>query len=209
MKNRKIILASKSPRRKQLLEQIGLEFEIRESEYEEDMEAMSDPYKLVKFLALKKCEDVAKYYDDAIIIAADTFIIFDNKFIGKPKDINDARKILKSFSGKEHEVVSGLAIIDTKSKKIINDYNIGGVKFRVLGDEEIDSYLKTGDALDKAGAYAIQEESAVFIESVSGDYYSIVGLPLYKLYLALKEMGVDALLVNSKQPFVVKTMEDK
>ncbi|MDZ4384819.1 MAG: Maf family protein, partial [Candidatus Moranbacteria bacterium] len=132
MAGRKIILASKSPRRKALLEQIGLKFDIRESGYEEDMGAMDDPHELVKSLALNKARDVARYYDDAIIIGADTFVIFDGKFIGKPKDARDAKDILRNFSGKRHEVVSGFAIIDTKNDIVINDIGTASVKFRTL-----------------------------------------------------------------------------
>jgi septum formation protein len=188
---RKIILASRSPRRKQLLEQIGLKFEIRESEYEEDMKAHGNPFDLAKFLALKKGEDVARHYDDAIIIAADTFIIFEDKFIGKPKSDKEAKNLFKKFSGKEHAVVTGFAVIDTKNNKIINDYGICKIKFMEIDEKEIDAYISTGKPLDKAGGYAIQEQGGVFIEKVSGDYFSIVGLPINKVYCALKEVGVE------------------
>lgn len=189
MINRKIILASKSPRRKELLEQIGLQFEIRESEYQEDMQAKSDPYELVKFLALQKTKDVAKHYDDAIIIGADTFIVLDNNFIGKPKNNTEAREILKNFSGKEHSVVTGFAVIDTKNNMFVNDYGEAIVEFKKLSDKEIKNYIATGESLDKAGGYAIQGRAAVFIKSISGDFYSIIGLPLNKVYHALRETG--------------------
>lgn len=187
---RKIILASRSPRRKQLLEQIGLKFEVRESDYDEDMAALPDPYKLVKFLALKKTEDVARHYKNAVIIGADTFIVFENKFLGKPKSKAEAGAMLKKLSGKEHSVVTGFAIIDTKSGKVINDYDEARVKFRRLDQAEIDSYLKTGHALDRAGAYGVQDQSAIFIEKISGSYYIILGLPITKIYQALKKLGV-------------------
>jgi len=190
---RKIILASKSPRRKVLLEQIGLKFEICESEYEEDMGAISDPHELVKFLALNKARDVAKHYDDAIIIGADTFVIFNDKFIGKPKDENDARKILQNFSGKEHEVVTGFAIIDTKNNIEINDVGTALVKFRKLTEEEIESYIATGEPMTRAGAYGLMEKAAVLIDSINGDFYSVIGLPLNKIYTNLSKLGVDVL----------------
>jgi septum formation protein len=193
MLNRKIILASGSPRRKELLEQIGLKFEIVESGYEEDMGMISDPYGLVKFLALKKAENVAEQNEDAIIISADTFVVLDGEFIGKPKNREEAEELLKRLSGKIHEVVSGFAIIDTKDNNIINDFGKAKVKFRALDDTEIKEYVATGEPLDKAGGYAIQNKASVFIESIEGDYYSIVGLPLAKVYLELKNMGVNGL----------------
>ncbi|MEI6587732.1 MAG: Maf family protein [Candidatus Moraniibacteriota bacterium] len=190
---RKIILASKSERRKVLLRQIRLEFEIRESEYEEDMSAMDDPHELAKFLAFGKAQDVAKYYDDAIIIGADTFVFSGGKFIGKPKDEADARRILTDFSGKTHEIVTGLAIIDTKNNIVISDYDEAKVTFRNLMPEEIEDYIATGEPMDKAGAYGLMHRGAVLIEKVEGDFYSVIGLPLNKLHLALKKLGVNTL----------------
>lgn len=193
MSQRKIVLASKSPRRKSLLTQIGLKFDIRESEYEEDMTALSDPHELVKFLALNKAKDVAKHYDDAIIIGADTFIIFKDKFIGKPKDERQAREILQSFSGNEHEVVTGFAIIDTKNNITINNLGTAKVKFRNLTDKELDSYMATGEPMTRAGGYGLMEKAAVLIESIEGDFYSVIGLPLSQVYTNLLKLGVDAL----------------
>lgn len=188
---RKIILASKSPRRKRLLEQIGLTFKIRESEYQENMTAKSDPYELAKFLALEKARDVAQYYDDAIVIGADTFTVYKGKFVGKPKDAADAKRILKNFSGKSHEVVTGFAVIDTKSGEIINDYGKAESFFRELTDEEIDAYIATDEPFGMAGAYGFMDKGAVLMDSVHGDFYSIIGLPIGKVYLALKKLGVD------------------
>jgi septum formation protein len=189
---RKIILASKSYWRKILLEQIGLKnFEIIESDYEEDMSALDDPRELAKFLALKKGEAVAEKFKDAIILSGDTFVVFENKFIGKPKDSEDAKKTLRMFSGKEVTAVSGYAIIDTKTGKVINDVNEGVVKFRDLSDEEIDDYVATGESLNLAGSFGIMKRGVVLFESVSGDFYSIVGFPIGKIYLALKELGVN------------------
>ena len=193
MQKRKIVLASRSPRRKRLMEQIGLEFEIRESQYEEDMGAKKNPYALAKFLALKKAEDVAKHYQDAVIIAADTFVILKDKFIGKPKSIAEAKKMLKLFSGQKHKMVTGYAIIDTKKNKLVSDYTFCELKFKKLDNKEIDKYVKIGQPLDKAGAYAIQDLGGIFVENVSGNYFAIVGLPINRIYLELKKMGVDVL----------------
>ncbi|NTU99447.1 septum formation inhibitor Maf [Candidatus Falkowbacteria bacterium] len=198
MSKRRIILASRSPRRKALLEQVGLDFEVRESEYEEDMQALEDPIELVKFLALKKAEDVAKHYDDAIVIGADTFVVYDNKFIGKPKDAVDAQRILKMLSGQENTIVTGFAVIDTVSGKVVNSCDKATIKIRKLSDEDIDSYIATGEPLDKAGAFGIQGVGAVIVERVDGDYHNIMGLPLSKLYDELKNMGVDILASSAR-----------
>lgn len=188
---RKIILASGSKSRKELLEKLGLKFEVKVGDYEEDMTAFSDPYELVKFLSLGKAKDVAKNYDDAIIIGGDSFIIFENKFIGKPKDEKMAFEILKNFSGKEHKAISGFAIIDTKNGKIINDFGEASVKFRNLTDDEIWDYIAVERCLELAGAYGMLEKAAPLIESINGDVFSIIGFPLNKIYLGLKEMGVN------------------
>lgn len=195
---KRIILASKSPRRKQLLEQIGLKFEVRESEYEEDMTAMADPIRLVKFLALKKAEAVAQYYTDAIVIGADTFVIFEGKFIGKPKDRADAQRMLRTLSGKTNIIITGFAVIDTSTGKVVNDYDQAEVTIKELTNEDIENYINTGEPMDKAGAFGIQGVGAVIVEKVDGDYHNIMGLPLSRLYSELKEFGIDALAHASR-----------
>jgi len=188
----KIVLASKSPRRKSLLEQIGLrDFEIRESDYEENMNAKPDSVELAKFLAREKAKEVARHYKDAIIIAGDTFTIFNGEFIGKPKNEKDAKWILKNFSGKEHRVISGLAIIDTKSGRTITDFGEAMVRLRTLSDKEISDYVSLGESLEMAGGYGLMNRAAPLIESIEGDFYSVIGLPLNKVYLGLKELGVN------------------
>lgn len=189
MQKRRIILASRSPRRKKMLEQLGLEFEVAASDYDEDMAALSEPHELAKFIAFKKAEAVAKNYEDALVIGADTFTVLENKFIGKPKDKDEARTILKNFSGKEHQVITGLAIIDTKNGNIIRETGQAVIKFRNLDSREIEDYIATGEPLDAAGAYNMNDHGAALVESVNGDYYSVVGLPLSKLYVELKKMG--------------------
>lgn len=189
MQKRRIILASRSPRRKKMLEQLGLEFEVAASDYDEDMAALSEPRELAKFIAFKKAEAVAKNYEDALVIGADTFTVLENKFIGKPKDKDEARTILKNFSGKEHQVITGLAIIDTKNGNIIRETGQAVIKFRNLDSQEIEDYIATGEPLDAAGAYNMSDHGAALVESLSGDYYSVVGLPLSKLYVELKKMG--------------------
>ena len=190
MQQRKIVLASKSSRRKKLLEQIGLEFEICESNFDEDSVILADPIELAKFLALKKAEVVAARYGDAVIIGADSVVIFNGKILGKPKDAADAKRILRGLSGKENKGITGYAIIDTKNKITVNSHSEAVVKFRNLSDEEINEYVATGEPLDMAGAYGLMDKGAVLMESVNGNFYSIVGLPINEVYIELRKMGV-------------------
>ncbi len=189
MQKRKIVLASRSPRRKKLLEQIGLEFEIVDSNYDENQIKIADLIELAKFLALKKAEVVAARYDDAIIIGADSVVIFNGQALGKPKDAADAKRILRELSGKENKGITGYAIIDTKNKIVVNNHSEAVVKFRNLSEEEIDEYVATGEPLDMAGAYGLMDKGAVLMESVRGNFYSIVGLPINQVYVELRKMG--------------------
>ncbi len=186
---RKIILASQSPRRKQLLEQIGLtDFEIRESAYEEDMTLDKTPIELAKFLAYEKAKEVAQHYQDAIIIAGDTMVFMNNKVYGKPKNLEEAKKMLQTFSGQKIGCVSGLAMIDTKTKEEIITHGIGWIKFRNLAEEEIDEYLKIEEnILGFAGAFGLLNKGAVLVDGTEGDFFAIIGLPINKVYLGLKD----------------------
>jgi len=184
---KKIYLASSSPCRKQLLSQIGLEFEVVTSDYEEDMTLDLTPTELAKFLSIGKAESVDKNIQSGLIIAADTFISFNNKVLGKPKDEEDAKVILQSISGKVVEAITGLTIMDAKTKKQISKAAVTKVFIKKLSDREIDNYIKTGEPMDKAGAFGIQEIGALLIEKIEGDYNNIVGLPLFALSEVLKE----------------------
>ena len=187
---KRLILASESPRRKEILEKLGLEFEIIPSNYEEDLKAKKDPVELAKFLSLNKAKDVAnKINGNAIIIAADTFIVLEGDFLGKPKDDQDAKKMLKSLSGKTHEVITGIALIDTSSNQEITDTSITKVTFKSLSSKEIQAYINTGEPLGKAGAYAIQEKGAAFVSKINGDFFTVMGLPLYLLAEQLKNIS--------------------
>ncbi|MBI4779161.1 septum formation protein Maf [Candidatus Falkowbacteria bacterium] len=189
MQKRRIILASRSPRRKKLLEQVGLEFEICESNFDEDSVSLADPIELAKFLALKKAEAVAARYDDAIIIGADSVVIFNDQALGKPKNSAEAKRILSELSGKENKGITGYAIIDTKNKIVVNNHSEAVVKFRDLSDLEIDEYVATGEPLDMAGAYGLMDRGATLMDTVSGNFYSIVGLPINEVYIELRKMG--------------------
>ncbi len=190
-KKQKIILASTSPRRHGLAQQMGLEFEIAASRYEEDMGLDLPPEKLAMTLAYGKAKDVAQKRKTGIVIGIDTFIVFNNKKIGKPKTKEEAYRYLKSFSGKAVKVYSGIALIDCRAGKEIKDHEISEVKFKRMTDSEIHSYIATGEPLDKAGAFAIQGLGSIFIEKVNGCYANIVGFPINNIYKNLRKLGVD------------------
>ena len=190
MKQR-IILASVSPRRKGLLQQIGLEFDVMPSNYKENMKASIPPAKLAETLAYGKANDVVKRVKEGIVIGVDTFMALGNKRVGKPKNKEDAIKTLRSLSGKTINVYSGIAIIDAKTKKKIVDHEITRIKMKKLSDEEILAYVNTKEPLDKAGSIAIQGLGAIFIEKIDGCYSNVIGLPLVCLYKNLKKFGVN------------------
>lgn len=183
---RKIILASTSPRRKELLEKVGLIFDVIPSNYEEDMTLPLPPDELVKFLSKGKAENVAQNYDNALIIGADTIVYLNGHVLGKPHTPERAKEMLKMLSGNEHSVFTGFTVIDTKGKKIISEAIEEKIKFRDLSDKEIDEYIATKEPLTRAGAYAIQTVGKTFIKNPVGDYDGIVGLPVDSLIKVLK-----------------------
>jgi septum formation protein len=190
---KKIILASASPRRKEILGITGLKFAVCKSDYEEDLGLKLNPRELARYLSRKKAETVADKYKDTIIIAADTFIVFKNKLLGKPHDDTEAEKMLNMLNGKAHSVITGFTIIDTGSTKKISRSVETKVYFKRLSSEEIRAYVGSKEPLGKAGAYAIQGLGAVFIEKIEGDYFNVVGLPLFALTNSLREFGVNIL----------------
>ncbi len=190
---RKIILASGSESRKKLVQSLGFNFQIEKSEYEEDMAEKLSANKLAQHLALGKAQDVAQRHNNAIIIGLDTFGIIDKELIGQARTSEEAKKVLKLISGRKHELITGLAIIDTKNNKIISDYDISEVWIKKLSDKEIDSYIKTKEPLFKAPAYTIEKLGSVFIERINGSHTSIIGLPMQKVYIHLLNLGVNIL----------------
>ncbi|MDI6820181.1 MAG: Maf family protein [Candidatus Hodarchaeaceae archaeon] len=186
---RKITLASASPRRRELLEQVGLPCEVMPSEVAEHNFGMADPETLVKRLALSKARDVARKVKEGIVIGADTVVVYKGKILGKPSDEADAERMLRKISGREHEVMTGLAIVDIDQNEEAVECVKTKVKFRRLSTEEIREYIATGEPLDKAGAYGVQGKGATLVESIEGCYYNVVGLPLAKLIEMLKSLG--------------------
>lgn len=194
---KEIILASSSPRRRELLRQIGVEFKVIPAEIEEDNgnEKGKSPIEVVKNNALLKAQKVAEMFSNSnsLIISADTIVVLDGKIIGKPKDEKDAINILKKLRGKYHYVFTGLAVFETPQNRFLVSAVKSKVKMRDYSDEEIERYVATGEPMDKAGAYGIQGKGALLVEKIEGDYYNIVGLPLVRLYNLLDRMGYSIL----------------
>ncbi len=183
-----IILASASPRRKEILSLLDLPFTIMVSDADETVDDTLPPYFIAESLSLKKAAAVAKNVTtQALIIGADTIVVSEGKILGKPSDDTDAYNMLKSLSGKWHSVISGVTVLDSVSGKSESFYVETKVKFAEITDDEINAYLKTREHIDKAGSYAIQGRGSKFIEEISGDYFNVVGLPLNKLYKVLKK----------------------
>ncbi|HHW56922.1 MAG TPA: septum formation protein Maf [Clostridia bacterium] len=190
----KVVLASKSPRRRELLLNLGLEFEVVENDIEE-VSNEREPSKYVMDLSFHKAMAVAKKIEEeALVIGADTIVVIDDKILGKPKDREEAYFILKSLQGRFHTVYTGVTVVGTKDFKYISDFEETKVWIKRLEDEEIFNYIDTGECYDKAGAYAIQGFGALIVEKIEGDYFNVVGLPISKLFDILKrEFGIKIL----------------
>jgi septum formation protein len=187
-----IILASKSPRRKALLEKLGFTIEIIPADIDEDSYDPSwSPAEVVKYLAREKAAKIMNEIEkDAIIISADTVVVLDGKILNKPENEEQANSMLKSLSDREHIVNTGIAVARTKDKKVLSDVQTTKVRFRELSDKEIHAYIKSGSPMDKAGAYGIQDDfGSVFVSNIEGCYYNIVGLPLELLYRRLRDIA--------------------
>ena len=189
----RVILASGSPRRKELLEQIGVSFEIKTSQKEEVMSS-TNPEEVVKELSKMKAEDVAEgILEPAIILGADTVVAHNGRILGKPKDKQDAIQMISSFAGQEHYVYTGVCIIIKEadgSQEIISFAEGTKVTVYPMTEKEILDYVESGECNDKAGSYAIQGLFAPYIKGIEGDYYNIVGFPIAKIYQRLKEKGI-------------------
>ena len=182
----KIILASRSPRRAELLRQIGLEFEVRPSEVEEPKITQAAPAIAVQELALAKAKAVASTLDEGLVIGADTVVVIDQDAIGKPKNNAHAIQILTRLSGNRHDVITGVALLDRDREIVWAEET--AVYFRKLRQSEILEYVRSGETLDKAGAYGIQGRAVAFVERIEGCYTNVVGLPLASLIERLWEL---------------------
>lgn len=180
-----IILASQSAGRKTILEKLNIPFDVIPSDFEEDMTLPLSAPELATHLSKGKAASISKKYPDAIVIAADTFVIFKNKFIGKPKDEEHIITILSELSGNTHDVITALTV--SQGEKVISEVVYTHLKMRDLPHEEIVAYAKTGEALGKAGAYAMQGNGAKLIEKYEGDYFNVLGMPISNLVKILNE----------------------
>ncbi|MBE7034513.1 MAG: septum formation inhibitor Maf [Ruminococcaceae bacterium] len=183
-----VVLASASPRRRELLEQIGLPFFVLPSQADEDINPDLSPQLTVQSLSLLKAADIAKTQPaSAYVIGADTVVVLDGEILTKPKDEEDARRMLARLSGRAHSVVTGVTVIRCRDGKSISVCEETKVFFKEMSEAEIASYVATGEPLDKAGSYGIQGLGALFVEKIEGDYNNVVGLPLMRLCHILQE----------------------
>lgn len=183
-----LILASQSPRRVALLRQIGLAPRIIPSGIAEEFDLSTSPAQNAMRLAHTKALDVGRGVTNAIVIGADTVVVLDGEYLGKPKDPSDATNMLERLSGKTHVVVTGVAILDRPSDRSVVQNEETRVTFRSIPREEIEAYVGQGSPMDKAGAYGIQDDyGAVFVSRIEGCYYNVVGLPLSKFHMMLQE----------------------
>jgi len=199
---KKLVLASRSPRRRQLLKTLGVNFIVAESGFHEIDHADGTPGQHVQDNALGKARAAAAPYKNALIIGADTVVVYQQRVLGKPKNMAEAMEYLQLLQGKTHAVYTGLGIIDTKENITVVDFEKTLVTMRSLNEKEIRAYLSRIKPLDKAGAYAIQGAGAIIVEKISGCYYNVVGFPLAKLeemLLRLKITLFDYMNTNHKR----------
>ncbi|WP_338091195.1 Maf family protein [Pelotomaculum isophthalicicum] len=187
------MLASSSPRRSALLEQIGLNFRVIVCDLEEHTPPGLQPFEVVERLAARKAMFVADRLTEGIVIGADTVVVWRGQLLGKPSCEQDAVEMLKRLQGSAHEVFTGVALVDAGNNKVEVSHEKTRVIFRPLDEEEIRRYVSTGEPSDKAGSYGAQGIGAIFIERIEGSYTNIVGLPMSKLSLMLKKFGYDIL----------------
>lgn len=190
---REIILASTSPRRKELLKILGLDFFAVGSPFVEDMTLPMAPKDLVKHLARGKAAAVAATYRKEIVIGADTIVVLGKKVLGKPHTPSAAKKMLTALSGKVHSVMTGYCLIDSADGREIIKAVETKVYFKKITNSEINNYIATGEPLDRAGAYAIQGLASLFVKKIEGDFLNVVGLPLNELAQDLKKFGIKIL----------------
>jgi septum formation protein len=188
-----LILASGSPRRRLLLEGLGLKFEVVPPSNDENMELWDDPHRLVENLAQQKAREVSSKVKTSVVLAADTIVVKDGEVMGKPHDRLEAIKMLQQLSGGKHQVITGVCLIDMASNKELVDSETTTVHFRTLSEPEITRYVDSGEPFDKAGGYGIQEKGALLVSGIEGCFYNVVGLPLAKLQTMFQRLGISLL----------------
>ena len=183
-----LILASKSPRRQQLMRQLGLDFSVRVTDTDETMNKSLPPQEEVARVSAAKAAAVECAPED-VIVAADTIVVIDGKSLGKPADAEDAVRMLRLLAGRTHRVMTGLTV--RKGDRTVTHTEITELDFRPLSDAEIRAYVATGDPLDKAGSYGVQGMAGSFVRCIRGDYFNVMGLPICTLTLILRQFGVE------------------
>lgn len=185
-----MILASKSPRRRELMEEAGYDFRCLTSDFDETSVSTPDPHDLPQLLAYHKALAVCDMADpDELVIGSDTVVILDGQVLGKPADAQDAKDMLARLSGKTHEVTTGVSV-QRGRRELLGFSQTARVTFWEMTPEEIDAYVASGEPMDKAGAYAVQGRGRLFVRGIEGDFYTVMGLPISRLYHELK--GIDA-----------------
>jgi septum formation protein len=184
----RVVLASASPRRRQLLDLIGIAHDVHPANIDETMRPRETPRRHAERLAREKASAIAKRDPDLITIAADTIVVVNRKVLGKPRDTADAARMLALLSGREHVVTTAVAV--SRGKKLRSAVEEVRVRFRRLRDDEIEAYIATGEPMDKAGAYGIQGYGATIVERIEGDYFAVMGLPIVRLIGLLRDVGV-------------------
>ena len=193
----KIVLASQSPRRRELLGKMGLEFTTKSPEIDEEAIHGLPAQELVKTLSREKALHIAQGEDpDTIVIGSDTVVVLDGEILGKPATPRQAEEMLNAISGRSHEVCTGVTVC--QGEKVVSQVEVTQVTFRSLTPEEVRRYVQTGEPMDKAGAYGIQGYGALLVEGIQGDYSSVVGLPVCRLGRILLDFGVDCLALAGK-----------
>jgi nucleoside triphosphate pyrophosphatase len=190
VKRPRLILASRSPRRRYLLHQAGLEFSVVPSEFDESSVTLTSPETYVKSLAEFKAQDISQKYPDSWIIGADTIVVIDNSILGKPASGGEARLMLRSLSDKTHQVLTGYCICHKNSAYFFSETVVTDVHFKKLTHAEIDWYIQSGEPFDKAGAYAIQGLGTFLVKRIKGSYTNVVGLPVCEVFEFLIKHGV-------------------
>ena len=182
-----VILASQSPRRKSLMELFHVPFTVRVADVDETMDPRRSPFDEVARVSRLKAEAIPRQPED-LVIAADTIVVCNGEVLGKPKDEADAFRMLKLLSGRDHQVMTGMTVLWQDRAEVCTE--VTDIHFRPLSDREILEYIRTGEPMDKAGSYGIQSGGALFVDGIHGDYYNVVGLPVCRLNLILKEFSL-------------------
>jgi septum formation protein len=189
----RLILASGSPRRAEILTAVGWQFTKQVADVDESVKPDETPENYVQRLAREKAVAVAALHENALVLGADTTVVINDEIIGKPTDLNDARAMLKKLSGNRHEVLTGVALVKVSGQEFETRvaFERTRVKFAAMNDAEIEFLVEKGEPLDKAGAYAVQAQAALFIEGIEGDYWNVVGLPVHLVYELMRKVDAD------------------